>query len=128
MGNLALLQVQAAVVSFVAACVSIGLGMVVPREPATPSDPTAAGTGGMTSGSSSAMGEGLTTVIGDSMMAIGDSTSASSSTATSSSSTVTSLSSMTTSIARRLLARALRRRRPFPSAIKTAERTSGLPT
>ncbi|KAL1661677.1 hypothetical protein GGF50DRAFT_129319 [Schizophyllum commune] len=30
-GNLALLQVQAAVVSFVAACVSIGLGMVVPR-------------------------------------------------------------------------------------------------
>ena len=38
LGNLALLQVQAAVVSFVAACFSFGLSTVLPEEP--PSAPS----------------------------------------------------------------------------------------
>ena len=42
-GNLALLQVQATVVSFIAACVSLILGLIVPRAPdaQSPSSPSA---------------------------------------------------------------------------------------
>lgn len=39
LGNLSLLQVQATVVSFVAACVSLILGLVVPRTPAPSATP-----------------------------------------------------------------------------------------
>lgn len=39
-GNLSLLQVQATVVSFVAACVSLLLGLAVPRVTPTPASPS----------------------------------------------------------------------------------------
>ncbi|KAI5898998.1 uncharacterized protein SCHCODRAFT_02603924 [Schizophyllum commune H4-8] len=94
-GNLALLQAQAAVVSFVAACVSIGLGMVVPRGEGE------AGEGGS-----------MTTPATTSPV----------------SAATTPPVAAATSTARSLVARALRRRRPLPAALKTAGRTSGLPT
>jgi solute carrier family 41 len=43
LGNLALLQVQAAVVSFIAACVSFLLGTIVPGVGENPSEPSSAG-------------------------------------------------------------------------------------
>jgi solute carrier family 41 len=46
LGNLALLQVQAAVVSFIAACVSFLLGMIVPGVGENPSEPLSAETRG----------------------------------------------------------------------------------
>lgn len=44
LGNLALLQVQAAVVSFVAACVSFLLSTIIPRAAEEPSEPFSAET------------------------------------------------------------------------------------
>lgn len=60
-GNLALLQVQAAVVSFVAACVSFLLGLVVPDQPSE----TGEGTGdlGTNSTTSAIMGATSRTIL-----------------------------------------------------------------
>jgi len=41
LGNLTLLQVQATVVSFIAACVSLVLGLIIPRTPEPSTSPTA---------------------------------------------------------------------------------------